>query len=395
LDLEKPTVVSCDQGPSETIENPVIVNDICLEVGAVSTNLNTDLVLAPISGNNSRDVATLGCASIFLTEEIDAGFGSQLSSVHVEMKTQLTLDSEIPFSFMATSSNVQQNNNQYDLLEMNVDEGYVYDDSMVYCQCSRCSTLAEPYLADDNQYCLNCNKTLMANKCISEFGFICKFCPAEDACSCNLCGLESVKFGKLKNGKCSKCKDNAISSLCQKRRGICSHCFSLSASASIVKNVVEAVESKVQVQKPLNFNEHYKLQKQNTGASTKGSVPKNSKKQSVASTGRGKLKNVPKKKVVSEVVTSKTMIEQSEILPPVVEEDIDKTAIQSVSEDDEDSDPAETAKAVGKAAMNKHAIHMDVKSAIRKPTKPKSVIWSYFTRRKQVCSVLTSYNMIN
>jgi hypothetical protein len=137
------------------------------------------------------------------------------------------------------------------------------------------------------------------------------------------------------------------------------------------------------------------LQKQNTGASTKGSVPKNSKKQSVASTGRGKLKNVPKKKVVSEVVTLKTMIEQSEILPPVVEEDIDKTAIQSVSEDDEDSDPAETAKAVGKAAMNKHAIHMDVKSAIRKPTKPKSVIWSYFTRRKQVCSVLTSYNMIN
>jgi hypothetical protein len=68
LDLEKPTVVSCDQGPSETIENPVIVNDICLEVGAVSTNLNTDLVLASISGNNnSRDVTTLGCASIFLT----------------------------------------------------------------------------------------------------------------------------------------------------------------------------------------------------------------------------------------------------------------------------------------------------------------------------------------
>ena len=91
LDLEKPTVVSCDQGPPETIENPVIVNDICLEVGAVSTNSNTDLVLAPISCNNSRDVATLGCASVFLTEEIDAGVGSQFSSVHVEMKTQLTI----------------------------------------------------------------------------------------------------------------------------------------------------------------------------------------------------------------------------------------------------------------------------------------------------------------
>ena len=107
------------------------------------------------------------------------------------------------------------------------------------------------------------------------------------------------------------------------------------------------------------------------------------------------MKNVPKKKVVSEGVTSKTMIEQSEILPPVVGEDIDKTAILSVSEDDEDSDPAETAKAVGKAAMNKHAIHMDVKSVIRKPTKPKSVIWLYFTRRKQVFIVLTSFHMIN
>ena len=49
------------------------------------------------------------------------------------MKTQLTLDSEIPFSlsFMATSSNVEQNINEYDLMVMNVDEGYVYDDSMI------------------------------------------------------------------------------------------------------------------------------------------------------------------------------------------------------------------------------------------------------------------------
>ena len=284
LDLEKTTtVVSCSPGPSETIENPVILKDICLEVGDVSTNLKTDLVSAPICSNISGDVGTVGCASVFLTEEIHPGVGSQLSSVHVEMKTQLTLDSEIPFSFMATSSNVEQNNNQYDLLEMNVDEGYVYDDSMVYCQCSRCSTLAEPYLADDNQYCLNCNKTLMAKKCISEFGFICKLCPAEDACACN--------FGKLKNGICSKCKENAISSLCQKRKGICSQCLSLSASASKTKSVVKPIESIVPVQQTLNFNEHYKLLKPKTGASSKGSVSKNSKKPSVASTGRGKLKS--------------------------------------------------------------------------------------------------------
>ena len=196
-------MVSCDLGQSEPIEKSVIDNSILLEQGGVSTNLNTDLVLAPTI--NSKEVGTSGCASVFLTEEIIPGVGSQLSSVHVDMRTQLTLDSEIPFSFMATSSNVEQNNNQYDLLEMNVDEDYVYDDSMVYCQCSRCSTLAEPYLADEKQYCPNCNKTPLANKCIAEFGFICKFCPAEDACSCNLCGLESVKFGKLKNGLCSKC----------------------------------------------------------------------------------------------------------------------------------------------------------------------------------------------
>ena len=96
--------------------------------------------------------------------------------------------------------------------------------------------------------------------------------------------------------------------------------------------------------------------------------------------------------MVSEALPSKPIFEQLEI--PVNEVDSDKSVV-SISEDDEDSDPAETAKEVGKAAMNKHAIHMDVKSAIRKPTKPKSVIWSYFTRRKQVCSVLTSYNMIN
>jgi len=221
LDSDKPTVVSCDLGQSETSEKSVIDNGICLELGDDSTNPKTDLVLAPISCNNSKDVGSLGCASVFLTEEIIPGVDSQLSSVHVDMKTQLTLESEIPFSFMATSSIVEPNINQYDLLEMNGDEGYVYDNSMVYCQCSRCSTLAEPYLADDNQYCLNCNKTTMANKCTSEFGFLCKFCPAEDACSCNLC----VKFAKLKNGICSKCKDNTISSLCQKRKGICSHFF--------------------------------------------------------------------------------------------------------------------------------------------------------------------------
>jgi hypothetical protein len=244
---------------------------------------------------------------------------------------------------MATSSNVQQKINEYDLMVMNVDGGYVYDDSMVYCQCSRCSTLAEPHLADDNQYCLNCNKTTMANKCISEFGFICKFCPAEDACSCNLCGLESVKFVKLKNGICSKCNKNAISGLCQKRKGICSHCFFLSATGDQMKKVVTGLKSKVVVQKPLNFNEHYGLQKGNTGASTKGSVPKSSKKQST-STGKGKLKTVPKKKVVADVVPVKTIIEESEILPPVIEEDNDTSAILSVSEVDKDSDPAETAK---------------------------------------------------
>ena len=94
-------------------------------------------------------------------------------------------------------------------------------------------------------------------------------------------------------------------------------------------------------------------------------------------------------------MTSKTIIEQSEILPPIQEEDIDNnSAILSVSEDEEDSDPAETAKEVGKAAMNKHAIHRDVKSASRKPTKPKSVIWSYFTRRKKVFIVVTSFNIM-
>ncbi len=116
-----------------------------MEVGDVSTtNPKTDLVLAPISNSIiSKDVGSLGCASVFLTEEIFPGVGSQLSSVHVELKTQLTLDSEIPFSFMATSSNVEQNINEYDLMVMNVDEGYVYDDSMVYCQCYRCLPYAQ------------------------------------------------------------------------------------------------------------------------------------------------------------------------------------------------------------------------------------------------------------
>ena len=394
MDSDKSTtVVSCDLGQSEPIEKSVIGNGILLEQGGVSTNLNTDLVVAPTI--NSKDVGTSGCASVFLTEEIIPGVGSQLSSVHVDMRTQLTLDSEIPFSFMATSSIVEQNNNQYDLLEMNVDEDYVYDDSMVYCQCSRCSTLAEPYLADEKQYCPNCNKTPLANKCVSEFGFICKLCPAEDACSCNLCGLESVKFGKLKNGLCSKCTVNAISSLCQKRKGICSHCFSQSATLSQTKKVVKGVESKVVVQKkPLNFNEHYNLPKGNTGASSKSSVRKSSKKQTVASTGRGKVKNVPKKKVVSEGLPKKTIIEQLNILAPDNEGHSDKSVV-SVSEDDEDSDPAETAKEVGKAAMEKHAIQKDIKSANRKPTKPKSVIWSYFTRRKQVVIVWTSFQITN
>ena len=278
LDSDKPIVVSSDLGQSETSEKSVIDNGICLELLEDSTNPKTDLVLAPISLNDSKDVGALGCASVFLTEDIIPGVDSEISSVHVEMKTQLTLESEIPFSFMATASIVEPNINHYDLLEMDGDEGYVYDSSMVYCQCSRCSTLAEPYLADDTQCCLNCNKTAMANKCISEFGFLCKFCPSEDACSCNLCGLEPVKFAKLKNGKCSKCKDNAISSLCQKRKGICSHCISLSATGSEIKKVVKGLESKVLVQKPLNFNEHYKLQKGNSGASIKGSVPKSSKK---------------------------------------------------------------------------------------------------------------------
>ena len=85
-DSDKPTVVSCDLGQSETIENPVIDKDICLELGGVSTtNPKTDLVLAPTSNNISKDdVGTLGCASVFLTEEIFPDVGSQLSSVHVE-----------------------------------------------------------------------------------------------------------------------------------------------------------------------------------------------------------------------------------------------------------------------------------------------------------------------
>jgi hypothetical protein len=59
----------------------------------------------------------------------------------------------------------------------------------------------------------------------------------------------------------------------------------------------------------------------------------------VATTGKGKLKNVPKKKVVSEALPSKPIVEQLEIL--VNEVDIDKSVV-SISEDDEDSDPAET-----------------------------------------------------
>jgi hypothetical protein len=104
------------------------------------------------------------------------------------------------------------------------------------------------------------------------------------------------------------------------------------------------------------------------------------------------LKNFPKKKVVSEALPSKPIFEQLEI--PVNEVDSDKSVV-SISEDDEDSDPAETAKEVGKAAMNKHAIHRDVKSTNRKPTKPKSFIWSYFTRRKQVIIVWISFKVTN
>lgn len=294
---------------------------------------------------------------------------SQLSSVHVPLPTQLTLETSIPFSF-AANSDVVDNNYRTDFDDYIADDGYNFEESVVYCQCARCATLKDPYIADESN-CPNCHQVPVSKKCMDEFGFMCKECPVEDACSCNICERESIKFAKICNGTCFKCHATPISLLCQKRKGICAKCVNSAVATNSTETKVtkEKHTPKSKNQSTSNFNAHYKARKQTTDKSVKKTeVVKGQKVKPKPSTKQQKKADVP---------------------PPATEEVESSVASEIISvSDDKESDPAETAKEVAVTSMKKDATLKASKSSHRKVSGPKSVIWTYFKRKNEV---LNSY----
>ena len=232
---------------------------------------------------------------------------SQFSSVHVEPSTQLNLDDPFPLTLLSTE--VSNSLVQHDNDMMYLDDGFQYeedrsivDEDLQYCQCCRCANKDSPYLANDK--CPACNVSPMFGKCVVEFGFICKNCPTSVACQCNLCQSESVKLQKIKNGYCSKCQDQRISSLCAQRKGICSQC--IKNETAHTTETVASNENVVQ-----NFNSHYSTSSANKKSSSQTTLGfkavENAQKGKVvsSSTVTTSLKKVTSKKVPKEVKAKK------------------------------------------------------------------------------------------
>jgi hypothetical protein len=322
---------------------------------------------------------------------------TQLSSVHVTASIPLGLDDPFPLTLMSTDIS---NNNalaEDPMMYQFVDDGYQYlneiteteKDMQELCQCCRCANKSTPHLA--NVKCPICQDSPMFDKCVKEFGFICKNCPPSVACQCNLCVSEPVKLQKLKNGYCSRCQDTAISSLCALRKGICSKCSTNEVNGGTVQMVVE------------NFNAHYDGVR-NKGGQTKLSFVSNtsrnaikvappSSKKAVQKTQKlAKKKQSTSKK--SNILESGTTKNVGKNVPAATTSKLDSSDdFGSNSDDDKASETddvaipkdeqrkreAMTAEQVSIEAMKNRTERKETKAALRKKSDKKSEIWTYFS----------------
>ncbi len=323
---------------------------------------------------------------------------TQLSSVHVAASIPLGLDDPFPLTVMSTDLS---NNNalaEDPILYQFVEDGYEYGnetsedgkEQQKFCQCCRCANKETPHLANDR--CPICQDSPMFDKCVKEFGFICKNCPPSVACRCNLCQSEPVKLQKLKNGYCSRCKDTAISSLCALRKGICPKCSMIEVSGGSVEMVVD------------NFNAHY-VGVKNKGGQTKLTFVSSVIKEPQSSVKKGlpKSKKIPKKeqvtsrkpniskatttkrgkKSVPEATSSKNILSEDSVSNS---EDVEESETEDipVAGDEQRKREAMTAEMVSLEAMKNRAERKEKKAGLRKKSDKKSEIWTYFSEVTKV-----------
>ena len=333
---------------------------------------------------------------------------TQLSSVHVTASQPLALDDPFPLTLLSTD--VSNNNALAEdpMMYQFVDDGYQYlneiseneKEQQEVCQCCRCANKASPHLANDK--CPICQDSPMFEKCVKEFGFICKNCPPSVACQCNLCQSEPVKLQKLKNGYCSRCQDTAISSLCALRKGICSKCSKNEVSGGTVEMVVE------------NFNAHY-LGGKNKGGQTKLSFVSNTSGSSIKGPTTSSNKAVQKTKKLAnskQAVSKKRNISESRSTKKGGKNVPAATTSKLASSDDSGSNSDEdkalatddvaiptdeqrkreamTAEKVSIEAMKNRTERKETKAALRKKCDKKSEIWTYFSEVIKVGSQVFS-----